>query len=331
MTRARFFVALAITPLLSMGTLLVHAHPAGAVTQPGITVNPNQTVEVTHDAPVGAGNAYPFFGSGPADCADEGLAFAYCDTIPLKLNVPDADLAKGFYALSFTLSWDATNIVIPGTGTVPDNALGLGVWDDPIVEDEDTPTTCPDDDPYCPVLGPSGGAPGGDEAYVDTWLFNEQPIRFGLVPKHGQYSITVVNYYGAAPSYKLQVSLVVPSNLADLSFEAPVDLSGLTPAGPMAQSYAPDLGTGEIPPTSLDLAGLGAADFSPDRDFSGLDLGDLDLSRNDIVRNAVRQGLRPPGDENALFLWLWLVILPVVALASGAVWLVRRRAAAFTV
>src|SRR5437588_5273353 len=135
----RFMLKRALQFFSATGMLLlalgVVSKPAGAIEQPGITVKPNQTVEVTHPAPLGAGNVYPLFGNGPADCKD-GNAAIYCDTIPLKLDVPNIN--KGFYSLTLTLSWNATNLVIPGTGTAPDTALGLGLWDDPI-NPKDTP------------------------------------------------------------------------------------------------------------------------------------------------------------------------------------------------
>src|SRR5205807_601778 len=69
-------------------SVAVASRPAGANQQPGITLKPNTTVKVTNPAPVGAGNLYPVFGNAPPDCAT-GNAAVYCDTIPLKLDVPD--------------------------------------------------------------------------------------------------------------------------------------------------------------------------------------------------------------------------------------------------
>jgi len=325
-------VAFVSTSFLALASFVAFAHPAAAELKDRIVLKPNTSIEITNPAPLPLGNAYPFTGNGPPDCAD-GDAAVYCDTIPLTLDAPEADLAKGRYALSLTLSWEGTNYVIPSFGTIPDSDIGMGLWDDPIVEDEDAPTSCGDAealiDPVwaeCQLLGPSGGNPGGDEAYVDTWIGNEDPTRFGMVPKRRDYSITITNFYGAPPTYTLKVSFVVPDKLNDLSIEAPVDLSGATPAGTTSESFAAP--SSELP-TSLDFGNLGNVDLAPDQDFSGIDLGDLQLDKSEFVRNAIRQGIRRPGNENGLLLWLWLVILPAVALASGAVWLVRRRSSVF--
>jgi hypothetical protein len=328
--------------LISGASIIGGARPAAANTQKEFHVGRNASVTRTYQAPtggVGLGLAgQEVLGYHKADCEDGAEPTAsICDYIPVKLDVTDKDLASGRFALAFTLSWPTTNIVVPGFAAFAQDGLAMTIWDDPEVEDDDAPPDCGESEALidlnwavCQVLGPAGGDPGGDESYVNAFMV-EQPIRFGMIPKKLAYAVIVENDYGFVPEYTLNVSLVAPDNLVDLSVETPVDLSAATPSGPVQQSFGVDTSTGEIPPTSLDLAGLGAADLSPDRDFSGLDLNQLDLSRNDIVRNAARQGLRAPGKENAAFLWLWLVILPIAILGGAGAWLARRRTSAFVV
>jgi hypothetical protein len=321
---------LATTALLLV-TLAAVAKPAGAEAKPRITLKPNQTFEQTFPAPLPAGNAYPFFGNGPPDCAT-GDAAVYCDTFPLTLDVPPNDLNINFYSLSITLSWPTTNLIIPAVGNLAEDDLGLGLWDDPIVEDNDPPASCNPDDPLvnaalCDVTGPAGGAPGGDEAYIDTWVLVEEPIRFGMVPKRTGYSITVTNYAASSATYTLKVSLISASgSLSDLSIEGPKDLSVDQPAvfsTPAPLAPAPAAGAG------LDLSALGLADLGPDSDLSRLGLtgeDNLDLNPADLIR---RRGIqfRQPGDENAFWLWFWFVGLPVAGAGGAAVWFIRRRAA----
>jgi hypothetical protein len=334
----KLIVALGATALLAAATLVTTAAPASAKERAEIKVKPNTTVTISDiPGPLPLGNLYPLFGSGPTDCAT-GNANIYCDTFPVTLDIPD--IKKGFYSLNIKLSWNTTNYVIPGNGTVPaPTQLGLGVWDNPIVKDDDAPKTCDPDssdvDYYtCLILGPAGGDPGGDESYVDTWLQNEQPILFGLVPHHTKYSIVVVNYYGLPTPYTLSVSLVAPTaaDLLDKSAPSPADLSNLIPAGATGGGAAlPSIGGGQLAPTGPStaevLAGLGVNAANPDTDFAGLGLNNenLELNASDIIAGRAIRSIRRPGNENGLLLWFWLVALPAATLAGAVVWFVRRR------
>jgi hypothetical protein len=331
----KLIVSLGATALLAAATLVTTASPASAKARAEIKIKPNTTVTIPDvPGPLPLGNAYPLFGSGPTDCAT-GDASIYCDTYPLTLDVPD--IKKGFYSLNIKLSWNTTNYVIPGTGTFPVTALGLGLWDNPIVKDDDAPKSCDPDssdlDYYlCLVTGPAGGDPGGDESYVDTWIGNEQPILFGLVPHRTKYSIVVVNYYGLPVPYTLTVSLVAPTAASLVDKSAPTDLSSQGSGGATGGgAVLPSIGGGQLAPTGPStaevLAGIGFNAANPDTDFAGLGLSNdnLELNATDIVAGRSIRDIRRPGSENTLLLWLWLVVLPAGALMGAAVWFVRRR------
>ena len=349
--RAVFATAF-IASLVYAGT----ASPAEAVTRPVLKLKANETKEIEYPTPLGAGLAPDtVLGALPEDCADDGLFADVCDYIPLRLvdekGQPLTDLTKAFYSLTFTLSWQATNYVIPGTGTVPDTQLKLGVWDDPVVDDEaDEPTDCDPDDPVVnfylcyggyqvehdnglpEVLAPVGGDPGGDEAYTDSTFATEAPINFGLVPKRTDYGIVVGNLYGPATAYKLKVSLVKSEIPTDLSIDELIkDLSSDLPPTPSADfsGAVPALDAG---PT---LGELGLADIGADSDLDSLGLsGDQSkLEREvatDFARRAVARDIRAPSHENGFALFLWLIALPVAIAAFGTAWFLRRRSALFT-
>lgn len=286
--------------------LVATAPPAAAATQPVVHLKPNQTVTITNPGfPVGT--VGPVWGilfgpPQPADCADDGNLGQICDTIPVRLDdtdgkpLSDTALQNRLFSVTYSLSWNTTNIEIPGSAPQPTTQYEMSVWDDPVVADDD-PQPC---DPngsisafyICSVVdgGSSGGAPGGDEPYYDSFsLQAQEPELYGMVPRRDSYAATVWNTLGVATPYTLKITLTeATGNPLDLSVDNPIaDLSADNgPAAATPGSALPALATPASPGFNLGAAPAGAdSDLDTLQSAGGPDL-DLNGAAANIVRNA---------------------------------------------
>jgi hypothetical protein len=337
--------------LLAAG-LMVTAPSAAADTKPVLALKPNQKITVNYETFVPAGVFVPYsllFAYQPADCQDDGQAFAWCDTVPIRLLDNDGKplsakrLDSGLFALSIKLDWETETLVVPAGGNEPLTQLSMAVWDDPIVADEDAPASCdPNDAIYnfylCTVLGPAGGNPGGDEDYYDSgFAFSDAPLNAGLIPRRNAYAATIALNSGAGVPWHLTVSLVETdaSDLIDKSVDLLDDLSN-TAADIAPVAAGVDLGGSSLPNLSGSGAGLdlGLAGVGADADLDSLSANadnlDLTPAAEEIIRGRNVRDVKPPGKASPLLLIIWLVVLPLAVLGGAGAWFRNRRASLFS-
>ena len=348
MRRAVATLGAATLVLPGFAALVATAPPAAASTQSVIHLKPNQTVTITNPGfPVGT--VGPLWGilngpPQPADCADDGTLGPICDTFPIRLDdgngkpLSDKALQNRLFSVTYTLSWNTTNIDIPSSAPQPTNQYELAVWDDPVVKDDD-PQPC---DPNGAIVnfyicstvdgGSSGGAPGGDEPYYDSLsLQAQEPELYGMVPKRDNYAATVWNTFGVATPYTLKVSLIEASgNPEDLSVDKAVaDLSNDN--GPTSPSASPDSALPSLAKPTSPGFDLGIAPGGADSDLDSLQSAggpDLDLNgaAANIVRNAGARTIGAPTKASPFLMVLSLVLVPALIVGGLVAWFLRRRA-----
>jgi hypothetical protein len=328
-----------IRPLLAAGLLagLAAAAPApvttaGAVTRPGITIAPGQELEL--DMPAIPGQGYPYARQvavanfTPEACADDvgvaedptaeddptqGTGQAFCDTIPLTLNVPD--IKAHDYLVTVTMTWDdkPTGISnIPNFGTLNGSQMRTLLWRVPYVKDEDG---VPDKTPLASTGGVGQTSPAG-LAYVN--------------PDVATLALTTVNYYGANEGYHLRIALIdLGTRFVDFSDGSFSDFSDISSV-PVTPNFtaSPDNTEGLTTPF------LPALTPGPNSNFAGgsalSNLGDAGAPAGlDEVANILSTSgfAKPPvpGPVSGGMLLFWLIAFPVLLLMLLGGWLRRSR------
>ena len=336
--------AIGATVLLVSGLGIAGAPSAAADSKQTISLHPNEKFSQTFDAPILPGVAYEEAnGFTPSDCETGAPTALMCDEYKIRLLDKDGkplstarlnDTKKSLFTLSVKLDWKSDEFDIPTFGNLPVSQLGMSLWDDPIVKDDDPPAACNPDDPIvnfylCKVVGPAGGAPGGDEAWFDSGaIATPPPANFGMTPKRNAFQLSVFNDYAVPMKLTLTVELVetVGGDLTDLSVDKPggvVD-SSATPSPPAIASL-PSLGgvTPVVPGFDLSPAAIG--DSQLDNLAAGVPSLDLGPDAAGIIQGRAIRALGKPKPASAPLLWLWLVGFPAVIAAVVGYLFLRRR------
>ena len=338
----RATAAVGAAALLLSGLGIAAAPPAAADSKQTIALKPGDTFEQTFDAPLLPGVAYEEAnGFTPSDCETGAPTALMCDEFKIRLlgkdgkPISDAQLkdsAGSLFTLSIKLDWKSDEFDIPTFGNVPVSQLGMSLWDDPIVKDADTPTSCNPDDPIvnfylCQVLGPAGGQPGGDEAWFDSGaIAMPPPANFGMTPKRNAYQLSVFNDYALAMKFKLTIQFIeTTSNVTDLSVDLPGKAVDSSATPPPAIASLPSLGGVAPVVPGFDLSSASIGDSQLDSLASGTPSLDLGPDAASIIQGRAIRSLGKPKPASAAMLWLWLVGFPAVLAAAVGYWFLRRR------
>jgi hypothetical protein len=340
----RASAAIGATALVLSALGIAAAPPAAADSKETITLHPNEKIVRTFDAPILPGAAYEEVnGFTPSDCETGAPTALMCDEYKIRLLDTDGkplsaarlNATGSLFTLSIKLDWKSDEFDIPSFGNVPVQGLGMTLWDDPIVKDDDTPAACNPDDPIvnfylCQVLGPAGGQPGGDEAWFDSGAIAQPPpANFGLTPKRNAYQLSVFNDLALPIKPTLTIELIeTKADLTDLSVDTPgsVTDSSATPAAPAIPSL-PDLGGAAPAVPGFDLSPAAIGDTQLDSLTAGAPSLDLGPDAASIIQGRAIRALGKPKPASAPLLWLWLVGFPAVLAAGVAYWFLRRRSA----
>lgn len=328
---------------------LVLPSAVSAKTQETIVVGPNQRIDITKPGLPGVGYAYGRQGNvgryRPENCRDGGTGEAVCDYFPLRADVTPEQQRRNIYLLLVNLDWPGENVSVPLVITAANPQLTLNIWEDPIVEDEEPTPPCPEDGELVEGTGipDVAGAncpaaeekPGGDEPLFQTSIGDPKPLRWGyLLPADkNTFSVIVTNYAGSNDKYTLTVELVQVEGTPDLSIDGDlVDLSAVDQS--VDPGGAPTSGfDGSSTPAGAaggNFAALGLAELGADSQLDRLGLqGDDALGFDEdaaaLLANRNLRNIRPPGDEAAWALILWLVVVPIAIAGAAVYWGLRRR------
>jgi hypothetical protein len=291
--------------------------PAGALPQPGIRVEADQTVEKEYQ-PI------PVFNPSPATPATDPInpndckTSPACDTIPLEIVVPlTLDEADEFF-VTVELSWQTMKT--PGVdfggpvGSVNETAvndLDLYVWEDP---------------------------QGADNIASSATSTSPEKLRM-FRPVKGHYQIVVANYLGPNTGYKLTVTykperIETPFESLDPGFIPPLEPEvPITP--PLDLSAEPEVAAAPLPVLPAPAtepappAPLAPAPVEPDADFaaspdSGLDEELAAPPESDVLKERQAAVTGPPKPASPSSLVFWLLAVPLVLVAGAGLWLAKR-------
>jgi hypothetical protein len=292
------------------GTVVMVTTSAGALSQDRITLRQDDVVERTYPAIVGNNPEAALGGSstyGPDVCQTS----AYCDVIPLTVEVPPGLTEDDEYFVQITLAWETAELPVDALepGGFAANDMDMFVYNDP-VDDPNRPTEA--GEPYA-----THGATGG------------QPELAYLFKPHGDYSIVVVNFAGVNRGYALKlvwVSETLPTPFEDLGpdFSAgpagpPPNLSLGSPApdAPVA-APAPAIEPFALPPAPLDVDPTFGDGFATDDGFE-----------DDLAAPPAPVSIRPaaatkPEPPSTVALLLWMAALPLACVALFGTLVARR-------
>jgi hypothetical protein len=334
MSKRRFLRPVLAAALLAglAATIPAPVTTAGAVTRPGITIGAGQVLEL--DMPAIPGQGYPYARQiavanfTPEACADEvgvaddptaeddptkGTGKAFCDTIPLTLNVPDVKAHD--YLITTTLTWDdkPTGISnVPNFGTLNGSQMRAILWRVPYVKDKDG---VPDKTPLASTGGVGQTSPAG-LAYVN--------------PDVTTLALTAVNYYGVNEGYHLRIALIdLGVRFIDLSDQSFTDFSDISSV-PVTPNFtaSPDNTEALTTPFLPGLSTSGTGNFAGGSALSNLgDAGTpagLDEVAN-ILSNSNFSKPPVPGPVRGVVLLFWLIAFPLILLMLLGGWLRRSR------
>ena len=294
--------------------------PVSALAEPGLRIEPNQTIEQEYKPLVGQ-NPAP---TNPLQKPDDCRTAIYCEVIPLQIVVPPNTDDSLDFVVRAELSWETQTIpATAATGSSAVNDMDLYVWNDP-----------------------QGAEP------VAAGATQKQPESLRLFrPTKGHYQLVVVNYLGPNTGYRLKINyttekLVPPFESLDPSFQPPdipveappvappIDLSDV-PATPPAK----DKSVPEAPPPPAPApepvaapAPLAPVPVEPDPDYTNFSNSKFDESLAAPVQTGVLQekqaratGPAPPPSAPSLV--FWLAVVPLLLAAGVGFWLTRRGSA----
>lgn len=303
MRRVVLSVLVALTGVIAAG------QPAGAVSQDGLSIAPNQTVTQTYGPLVGTFPANPDVPADlnpPSPDPDTCASVTSCDVIPLAVGKPSSLSVWDEFSLNVEVSWGA-----PGS---TDDDLNVYLWYDP-----------------------STGNPGGSA----TTHNNPETLRFGE-PVNGKYNLVVANASGVNNGYTVKVTLVY------VHHDRPSELDSTSPtarpsSGGSGGASAPP--STARPPTSAPNSPLivpsGAAPVvagptlspepvAPDSDLAALSGVGVATGTGSIFRTTSKSG-GPAGKVPGPVLFFWIAIVPAAIAAGSGLLFLRFRPRALTI
>ena len=288
---------------------------ASAFLRPGLEISREKPAEGEYPPIAGQ---YQGHGAGlnftPSGCGDEtntAPAQGICDTIPLKIAVPQLEAVDEFF-VTVEVSWDNP------TGQTD---MDMYLWDNMQIAKRQ--------DPEAETYSELASGTSSDQNPETAKLFR---------PELGDYNLTVINALGVNTGYKVKVYMTVARG--DEIFElleqpAAPTLDNSGGADPPPVDYSAD-----TPPASA--GGVSSAPLAPPPnaldELAILPDSDLDSGFDSTFESALTAP--DPGGETAalvnerpdpvsgLTVFLWLAIVPL-ALGAGALWFLRRRRVAF--
>lgn len=326
----RRLVTIAISSLVLLAGTVAVASPAGAVKTDTVTIRRGPETAATFGPIPGSFPATTAAVPEPYDCwnpEEEGVLFAFCDTVPLKIEVPDDLGPTDDFLVTVSVTWTPSEDV----DGQPLDDIDIYLYDNQQIgkrtNEKSTAWT---------NLGESATA-----GYPETVkLFN---------PTLGDYNLVVVNWAGTNIDYTVTGVMQIES--FDLPFEdlgpsfgsrrtssestsdfaAPIDLSGddLPSSGGFSTIGAEDLG-GNLTAQDLDEIAL-----MPDADFTDFDDSDFESQLTapppPVAPGANARLAAVTREASMPAVAFWLVFLPLLLVAVLVVVLVRRSREAYGV
>ena len=295
--------------------------PVSALEDPGLRIEPNQTIEQEYKPIVGQ-NPVP---TNPLQKPDDCRKAIYCQVIPLQIVVPPNTDDSVDFVIRGELSWETQTIpATPATGSSAVNDMDLYVWDDP--------------------QGTEPLAAGATQ---------KQPESLRLFrPTKGHYQLVVVNYVGPNTGYRLKLSytterLVPPFESLDPSFQPPatpveappaappVDLSDVPAAPPEKDKFVHPPAPPPPAPAPEPVAApapLAPVPVEPDPDYTNFSDSKFDESlaapaQTDVLQEKQARVTGPAPPASAGSLVFWLAVVPLLLAAGAGFWLTRRGSA----
>jgi hypothetical protein len=302
------------------------AGPVSALSQPGLRVVENQTVEQAY-GPIPGQNPAPATPPPTPDLVtpDTCRQVTYCDVVPLEVVVPATLKEEDEFFVHVELTWKTSQIPATAlTGDIAVNDMDLYVWEDP-----------------------------QGEEFLEESASNDVPEQLKMYrPVKGKYQIVVLNYSGPNTGYQLKVSykperIVPPFESLEPEFQMPldpVDTAPLTPPVDLSEFEAappPDFSGAPVePPPPAPVAApepvvavpLEPVPVEPDPDFAGFDDAEFEESlaapaETDVLRQRQARAVGPPTPASGASLLFWLAAVPLALVAAAGVWLARRGSA----
>lgn len=306
-TAARTAGALAVVTATAAAMLTFVMPSAGAMAQPRMTLTEGEVKEVTFPGIVGSNPAGA--GQDPTTCNSS----TYCDTIPVTFVRPPGFDDSQDYFVQIRLSWDTQKVpnpLAPSGERAANDDLDMFIYNDPIQED-------------------AGPGKNGVVSKSDT---GTEPEFAYLVAPEGDYSVVVVNFVGVNTGYTIKLTWVSETITSPFESLAPGatpkrPIGSSTPMPPRPSALPPsDTSDFEWPPLAapvLDLASI-EADQAFDTGFEPSEFGDTLAAPPQVsFRPASVVNPDPP---SGIALVLWLLVLPLAAIAFGGTHLSRRNA-----
>ena len=305
--------------LASIATWLTLAAPeAGAMTRDRIVLRQDEVLEIKFDGIIGNNPANE--AQDPATCSTS----AYCDVIPLTIEVPDSITEDDEYFVQYLLSWDSQKLppdpVLEPEGRAV-NDMDSYIYTDPPTEKE---------------AKKRGAKPdSADDPWIASAATGGEPEQAFLFKPKGDYLITVINFLGQNSGFTIKLTWV--SETFEKPFEslapefkppapaAPSSPGPATPSGPVTPP--PPIAIAPAPAPTVTDATLPPLDIDVDTDF---DAGEFASTDFDDALSApstiplVTASSRPPTPPSGLALVLWLLALPLALCALGGGFLSRR-------
>lgn len=313
------------------GLVVAPAQPAAAYKGEDITIKPGQTLLLKKDAIPGVSvqfqssspHVVPLVASGtPAECEADAVG---CEMLPLHLDVPedDPDLleAKG-YILTVVMSWDPGQSVenLPEVGTVRQNDLQGFLFQDPQIRNS-----------------------AGTASFTSRTQGNAPGTMIAVNPTSREHQIVVANYSGVNNGYTLEISL---ESSEDLEFDPgefninkpPPDYVQPTYTPPKSTPRDNGFGGGSLPPLSPPSPTAPMPAVDQPIVVPNIAAGRPDTRLLAMSQLVVKSGLGRSAVEveskviaatveksSAAKIWLTLLVLPLLAVVTAIVLLLRRR------
>lgn len=317
LTRASAIGALASAAAASWLTFVIE--PANALEQERIVIRRDEVVDLDFQ---------PIAGSNPANEAidpETCRLSAYCDTVPLTVEVPPDISEDDEYFIQILLTWDSQKL--PGDPVLEPDGIALNDMDFYVYTDPPT---------FEEAQKRGATADSEDDPYLTNGATQGLPEKAFLFKPKGDYLLTVINYLGANTGYNLKLTWVsesFPSPFESLAPELAPPTTRPTP------TTRPVVTTTTLPPVTTPprfdappptLAPLGAIiddDFATAAfDTSGFDdqlSAPTSINLAPIVSN--------PDPPSGLALLFWMLAVPLSLTAVFGTVVLRRRATLATI
>lgn len=312
--------------------------PAGAVQKPVVSLDPGETIVNKYPALIGPNYQQ---GRRPSSCSSSTRIS--CDTIPIELNVSQAELDAhpSDFLLIVETDWNVrASETVPAVGTLSDDQINTYVYKNPPRETVE--------------VDPDTGEETRTQVEENSAFLNPPPTSLSFAQvETTSYLITVENMVGYNDGYTLTVSFLylggdrpidgsidedIPFDFSDTDqFAETTSFNDLSPTtydtfsdsalnfSDLAGGAAGSFGFPATRAVSLDLAEL-QADTDLD-DLAGVDnAAVLKLQKAQEIGNIANVGPPPIRDASSIALLLWLLIVPLLVAAAAMFFAFRRRA-----